>query len=269
MKEEFPTQFPYQNTKVPCSLERMTMSEQPSRSPMSDKSVSRTCKREWITIVLLTSQLKPKDRGHGQRHVKPPQGSIIPSDSFSSSRSLARSSLRLSRQTKKRGRFALARRSGPRRRKGGTRLIIELIIGGDDGIQSQDRVPNLTHGPPENPLVYRSTVQLLRNRQLLSHSQRRAQPHRHLRFLRFNCPLGIGSCRLHQFRSMEHFLGLLRIHVRRGVNLAIRDVRSSDPYVVIRMGKQVSSSPPFPASCFGARCVSWNTHLIVSRFCLI
>ncbi|KAK3409454.1 protein C2-DOMAIN ABA-RELATED 1 [Eucalyptus grandis] len=37
---------------------------------------------------------------------------------------------------------------------------------------------------------------------------------------------------------MEHFLGLLRIHVHRGVNLAIRDVRSSDPYVVIRMGKQ-------------------------------
>ncbi|KAF7851403.1 hypothetical protein BT93_L4020 [Corymbia citriodora subsp. variegata] len=36
---------------------------------------------------------------------------------------------------------------------------------------------------------------------------------------------------------MEHLLGLLKIHVCRGVNLAIRDVRSSDPYVVIRMGK--------------------------------
>ncbi|XP_056175819.1 protein C2-DOMAIN ABA-RELATED 4-like [Syzygium oleosum] len=36
---------------------------------------------------------------------------------------------------------------------------------------------------------------------------------------------------------MEHLLGLLRIHVHRGVNLAIRDLRSSDPYVVIRMGK--------------------------------
>ncbi|GFY86727.1 calcium-dependent lipid-binding (CaLB domain) family protein [Actinidia rufa] len=31
---------------------------------------------------------------------------------------------------------------------------------------------------------------------------------------------------------MEHLLGLLRIHVHRGINLAIRDVRSSDPYVV-------------------------------------
>lgn len=39
--------------------------------------------------------------------------------------------------------------------------------------------------------------------------------------------------------SMENLLGLLRIHVERGVNLAIRDVVSSDPYVVIKMGKQV------------------------------
>ncbi|CAH1421338.1 unnamed protein product [Lactuca virosa] len=36
---------------------------------------------------------------------------------------------------------------------------------------------------------------------------------------------------------MEHFLGLLRVHVHRGVNLAVRDVRTSDPYVVIQMGK--------------------------------
>lgn len=37
---------------------------------------------------------------------------------------------------------------------------------------------------------------------------------------------------------MEDLLGLLRIHVIRGINLAIRDVRSSDPYVIVRMGKQ-------------------------------
>ncbi|XP_050374428.1 protein C2-DOMAIN ABA-RELATED 4-like [Argentina anserina] len=37
---------------------------------------------------------------------------------------------------------------------------------------------------------------------------------------------------------MEHLLGLLRIRVQRGVNLAVRDVRSSDPYVVVKMGKQ-------------------------------
>ncbi|XP_054822057.1 protein C2-DOMAIN ABA-RELATED 4-like [Prosopis cineraria] len=37
---------------------------------------------------------------------------------------------------------------------------------------------------------------------------------------------------------MENFIGLLRIRVKRGVNLAVRDVRSSDPYVVVKMGKQ-------------------------------
>ncbi|XP_043696385.1 protein C2-DOMAIN ABA-RELATED 4-like isoform X1 [Telopea speciosissima] len=37
---------------------------------------------------------------------------------------------------------------------------------------------------------------------------------------------------------MDNLLGLLRIRVKRGINLAIRDVRSSDPYVVVKMGKQ-------------------------------
>ncbi|XP_016901443.2 protein C2-DOMAIN ABA-RELATED 4-like isoform X2 [Cucumis melo] len=37
---------------------------------------------------------------------------------------------------------------------------------------------------------------------------------------------------------MENLLGLLRIRIIRGVNLAVRDVRSSDPYVVVKMGKQ-------------------------------
>ncbi|KAK8714627.1 hypothetical protein V6N13_041978 [Hibiscus sabdariffa] len=37
---------------------------------------------------------------------------------------------------------------------------------------------------------------------------------------------------------MDDLLGLLRIRVKRGINLAVRDVRSSDPYVVVKMGKQ-------------------------------
>ncbi|XP_010450531.1 PREDICTED: protein C2-DOMAIN ABA-RELATED 1-like [Camelina sativa] len=37
---------------------------------------------------------------------------------------------------------------------------------------------------------------------------------------------------------MENLMGLLRIHVKRGVNLAIRDLSSSDPYVVVHFGKQ-------------------------------
>ncbi|XP_010916494.1 GTPase activating protein 1 [Elaeis guineensis] len=35
-----------------------------------------------------------------------------------------------------------------------------------------------------------------------------------------------------------HLLGLLKVRVQRGVNLAVRDVRSSDPYVILQMGRQ-------------------------------
>ncbi|KAL9227019.1 hypothetical protein vseg_002766 [Gypsophila vaccaria] len=43
--------------------------------------------------------------------------------------------------------------------------------------------------------------------------------------------------------KVDHFplgnvLGLLRLKVIRGVNLAIRDVKTSDPYVIVRLGKQ-------------------------------
>ncbi|KAJ1394239.1 C2 domain [Sesbania bispinosa] len=37
---------------------------------------------------------------------------------------------------------------------------------------------------------------------------------------------------------MEDLIGLLRIHIKRGVNLAVRDVSTSDPYVVVKMGHQ-------------------------------
>ncbi|WOL09237.1 GTPase activating protein 1-like isoform X2 [Canna indica] len=37
---------------------------------------------------------------------------------------------------------------------------------------------------------------------------------------------------------MNGLLGLLRVRVKRGVNLAVRDLRSSDPYVILNMGKQ-------------------------------
>lgn len=37
---------------------------------------------------------------------------------------------------------------------------------------------------------------------------------------------------------MESLLGLLRIRIIRGVNLAVRDVRSSDPYIVVKLANQ-------------------------------
>ncbi|KAG9455863.1 hypothetical protein H6P81_000371 [Aristolochia fimbriata] len=36
---------------------------------------------------------------------------------------------------------------------------------------------------------------------------------------------------------MEHLMGLLKVRVLKGINLAVRDLRSSDPYCVLRMGK--------------------------------
>ncbi|XP_066309209.1 GTPase activating protein 1-like [Miscanthus floridulus] len=36
----------------------------------------------------------------------------------------------------------------------------------------------------------------------------------------------------------HHLVGLVKVRVLRGVSLAIRDLRSSDPYVVVRIGKQ-------------------------------
>ncbi|CAA7043145.1 unnamed protein product [Microthlaspi erraticum] len=37
---------------------------------------------------------------------------------------------------------------------------------------------------------------------------------------------------------MDNLLGILRVRVKRGVNLAVRDVSSSDPYVVLKLGRQ-------------------------------
>lgn len=39
---------------------------------------------------------------------------------------------------------------------------------------------------------------------------------------------------------MGEFLGVLRVKVIRGTNLAIRDLLTSDPYVVLTLGQQVS-----------------------------
>ncbi|CAO2816387.1 unnamed protein product [Amaranthus hypochondriacus] len=37
---------------------------------------------------------------------------------------------------------------------------------------------------------------------------------------------------------ISNALGLLRVRVKRGINLAVRDVKTSDPYVILRLGKQ-------------------------------
>uniref|UniRef100_A0A0V0GK98 Putative ovule protein n=1 Tax=Solanum chacoense TaxID=4108 RepID=A0A0V0GK98_SOLCH len=62
---------------------------------------------------------------------------------------------------------------------------------------------------------------------------------------------------------MENKLGLLRVRIIRGINLAIRDLRSSDPYVVVRMGKQVISPLLFHLFFFFLL-LNWNINLSLS-----
>ena len=40
---------------------------------------------------------------------------------------------------------------------------------------------------------------------------------------------------------MVEFVGLIRVNVVKGTNLAVRDVMTSDPYVILSLGQQVSS----------------------------
>jgi hypothetical protein len=49
---------------------------------------------------------------------------------------------------------------------------------------------------------------------------------------------------------LDHLVGLVKVRVLRGVNLAIRGLRSSDPYVVVRIGKQVRSRLQLPSFSF-------------------
>lgn len=42
---------------------------------------------------------------------------------------------------------------------------------------------------------------------------------------------------------MIEFVGLIKVNVVKGTNLAVRDVMTSDPYVILALGQQVSSLP--------------------------
>lgn len=52
-------------------------------------------------------------------------------------------------------------------------------------------------------------------------------------------PFNVENCKQ---VGMVEFIGLLKVKVIKGTNLAIRDMMSSDPYVVLNLGQQVSVS---------------------------
>ncbi|XP_019089583.1 PREDICTED: ADP-ribosylation factor GTPase-activating protein AGD12 isoform X2 [Camelina sativa] len=45
-----------------------------------------------------------------------------------------------------------------------------------------------------------------------------------------------------QLEGMVEFIGLLKVTIKKGTNLAIRDMMSSDPYVVLTLGQQAQST---------------------------
>ena len=50
---------------------------------------------------------------------------------------------------------------------------------------------------------------------------------------------------------MVEFMGLLKVKVIKGTNLAVRDMKSSDPFITVTLGQQVSiSSDLFKGACF-------------------
>ncbi|KAH0919907.1 hypothetical protein HID58_027567 [Brassica napus] len=55
-------------------------------------------------------------------------------------------------------------------------------------------------------------------------------------------------------------LGILRVHVKRGINLAIRDSTSSDPYVVVTLGNQKLKTRVINSNCNPV----WNEQLTLS-----
>ncbi|KAJ1418422.1 C2 domain [Sesbania bispinosa] len=59
---------------------------------------------------------------------------------------------------------------------------------------------------------------------------------------------------------MDSILGLLKLRIKRGINLAIRDSRSSDPYVVVNMGEQKLKTRVVKNNCNP----EWNEELTLS-----
>ena len=58
----------------------------------------------------------------------------------------------------------------------------------------------------------------------------------------------------------SNILGLLKLRIKRGINLAIRDTNSSDPYVVVNMGEQKLKTRVVKNNCNP----EWNEELTLS-----
>ncbi|KAK4769869.1 hypothetical protein SAY87_030401 [Trapa incisa] len=59
---------------------------------------------------------------------------------------------------------------------------------------------------------------------------------------------------------MENIMGLLKVRVKRGINLVVRDVMSSDPYVTVSMGNLKVKTCVIKKNCNP----EWNEELTLS-----
>ncbi|GMI77445.1 ARF-GAP domain 12 [Hibiscus trionum] len=68
------------------------------------------------------------------------------------------------------------------------------------------------------------------------------------------------SFRLRPSDGMVEFIGLLKVTVLRGANLAVRDMMTSDPYVVLTLGQQTIQTAVVPSSLNPI----WNEDVMLS-----
>ncbi|CAN6818620.1 unnamed protein product [Brassica oleracea] len=63
-----------------------------------------------------------------------------------------------------------------------------------------------------------------------------------------------------QLEGMVEFIGLLKVTLKKGTNLAIRDMMTSDPYVVLTLGQQTAQSTVMKSNLNPV----WNEELMLS-----
>ncbi|CAA7054613.1 unnamed protein product [Microthlaspi erraticum] len=63
-----------------------------------------------------------------------------------------------------------------------------------------------------------------------------------------------------QLEGMVEFIGLLKVTLKKGTSLAVRDMMSSDPYVVLTLGKQTAQSTVMKSNLNPV----WNEELMLS-----
>ncbi|KAL8171730.1 hypothetical protein V2J09_023534 [Rumex salicifolius] len=68
------------------------------------------------------------------------------------------------------------------------------------------------------------------------------------------------SSKIDNFEGMVEFMGILKVKVIKGTNLAVRDMMSSDPYVVLILGKQKVQTTVMPSNLNP----TWNEELMIS-----